>query len=167
RLQAPGGEPVEVRVRGLASSAQVRIGDGEPQPATAVRDGDQLHVTLDGGGTRWTVVHAAGTVWLAADGHVTALREHERLTGAVTATAVDGAVTAPMPGTVTVLRASLGDEVAAGTPLLVVEAMKMEHVLTAPLAGVVTELQVTAGQSVRLDERVAVVTPSADATEGE
>ncbi|MGY1750194.1 acetyl/propionyl/methylcrotonyl-CoA carboxylase subunit alpha [Modestobacter sp. SYSU DS0511] len=161
RLQAPGGEPVEVRVRGRASSAQVRIGDGDPEPAGAVRDGDQLFVTLGGVTTRWTAAHADGTVWLAADGHVAALREHERLTGAVTATAVDGAVTAPMPGTVTVLRASLGDEVAAGTPLLVVEAMKMEHVLTAPVAGVVTELPVTAGQSVRLDERVAVVTPPA------
>jgi acetyl-CoA/propionyl-CoA carboxylase biotin carboxyl carrier protein len=71
-----------------------------------------------------------------------------------------------MPGTVTLVQASVGDEVAAGTPLLVVEAMKMEHVLTAPLAGTVTELGVTAGQSVRLDERVAVVTPPA-AAEGE
>ncbi|MGY1842274.1 acetyl/propionyl/methylcrotonyl-CoA carboxylase subunit alpha [Modestobacter sp. SYSU DS0875] len=166
RLQAAGGEPVEVRVRGRAASAQVRVGDGDPQPVTAVRDGDQLHVTLGGVATRWTVVHAEGTVWLAADGHVIGLREHERLTGAAAAAAVGGAVTAPMPGTVTVLRASLGDEVAAGTPLLVVEAMKMEHVLTAPVAGVVTELPVTAGQSVRLDERVAVVTPPAPA-EGE
>ncbi|MGY1855607.1 acetyl/propionyl/methylcrotonyl-CoA carboxylase subunit alpha [Modestobacter sp. SYSU DS0290] len=166
RLQAPGGDPVEVRVRGRASSAQVCIGDGDPQPATAVRDGVQLHVTLGGVTTRWTVVHADGQVWLAADGHVIALREHERLTGAAAAAVVGGAVTAPMPGTVTVLRASLGDEVAAGTPLLVVEAMKMEHVLTAPVAGVVTELPVTAGQSVRLDERVAVVTPPAPA-EGE
>jgi acetyl-CoA/propionyl-CoA carboxylase biotin carboxyl carrier protein len=68
---------------------------------------------------------------------------------------------------VTVVQVSLGDEVAAGTPLLVVEAMKMEHVLTAPLAGTVTELPVTAGHQVRLDERVAVVTPPADATEGD
>jgi acetyl-CoA/propionyl-CoA carboxylase, biotin carboxylase, biotin carboxyl carrier protein len=45
--------------------------------------------------------------------------------------------------------------------------MKMEHVLTAPLAGTVTELPVTAGHQVRLDERVAVVTPPADATEGD
>jgi acetyl-CoA/propionyl-CoA carboxylase, biotin carboxylase, biotin carboxyl carrier protein len=62
---------------------------------------------------------------------------------------------------VTAVRVSLGDEVAAGTPLLVVEAMKMEHVLTAPVAGTVTELPVTAGHQVRLDERVAVVTPPA------
>ncbi|WP_324276608.1 biotin/lipoyl-containing protein [Blastococcus brunescens] len=45
-----------------------------------------------------------------------------------------------MPGTVTAVQAAVGDEVAAGTPLLVVEAMKMEHVLTAPVAGTVTEL---------------------------
>jgi acetyl-CoA/propionyl-CoA carboxylase biotin carboxyl carrier protein len=45
--------------------------------------------------------------------------------------------------------------------------MKMEHVLTAPLAGTVTELGVTAGQQVRLDERVAVVTPPATSPEQE
>jgi acetyl-CoA/propionyl-CoA carboxylase biotin carboxyl carrier protein len=66
-----------------------------------------------------------------------------------------------MPGTVTLVQTAVGDLVEAGAPLLVVEAMKMEHVLTAPLAGTVTELGVTAGQQVRLDERVAVVTPPA------
>ena len=43
----------------------------------------------------------------------------------------------------------------------------MEHVLTAPMAGTVTELGVTAGQSVRLDERVAVVTPVIPVTPSE
>ena len=102
---------------------------------------------------------------VADDGRVFALREHERLAPSGGAAAADGAVTAPMPGTVTLVRASVGDDVAAGDPLLVVEAMKMEHVLTAPVAGTVTELAVTAGQQVRLDERVAVVTPSAPAGE--
>jgi len=161
RLQAPGGEPVEVRVRGRSGAAEVRVGGGEPVPARVSREGDQLSVTLDDVTTRYTVAHGGGTVWLAVDGHVAALREHERLAPAGSAAAVDGAVTAPMPGTVTVVQVSLGDEVAAGTPLLVVEAMKMEHVLTAPVAGTVTELPVTAGHSVRLDERVAVVTPPA------
>jgi 3-methylcrotonyl-CoA carboxylase alpha subunit len=45
--------------------------------------------------------------------------------------------------------------------LLVVEAMKMEHVLTAPVAGTVAELGVTAGQTVALDQRVALVMPEA------
>jgi acetyl-CoA/propionyl-CoA carboxylase, biotin carboxylase, biotin carboxyl carrier protein len=63
------------------------------------------------------------------------------------------------------VQAAVGDEVTVGTPLLVVEAMKMEHVLTAPIAGTVTELSATAGQTVALDERLAVVTPPADAPE--
>ncbi|MBY3552479.1 ATP-binding protein [Modestobacter lapidis] len=161
RLQAPGGEPVTVRVRGRAADAVVRVGDGDPQPARVERDGPGLAVTVDGVRTRYTVVHSGGALWLAAAGRVTALREQERLAGAAGAAATDGAVTAPMPGTVTVVQVSIGDQVEAGTPLLVVEAMKMEHVLTAPLAGTVTELGVTAGRSVRLDERVAVVTPPA------
>ncbi|MFP5370722.1 MAG: acetyl-CoA carboxylase biotin carboxyl carrier protein subunit, partial [Actinomycetes bacterium] len=165
QLQAPGSDPVTVRVRGRADAAEVAVGDGDPQPARAHRDGDRLWVALDGLTVDYDVVHAGGSVWLAADGHVTNLRDHERLASSATAAGGDGVVTAPMPGTVTVLRAQVGDRVEAGTPLLVVEAMKMEHVLTAPVAGTVTELGVTAGQSVRLDERVAVVTPTAPADE--
>jgi acetyl-CoA/propionyl-CoA carboxylase biotin carboxyl carrier protein len=165
RLQAAGGEPVVVRLRGRSTAAEVRVGDGEPVTARAFRDGDRLTATLDGLTASYFLVHEGGTVWLAADGHVTALREHERLSSSAGAAAADGAVTSPMPGTVTVVQAAVGDDVAAGTPLLVVEAMKMEHVLTAPVAGTVTELPVTAGQTVGLDERVAVVTPSAPAEE--
>jgi len=165
RLQAAGGEPVVVRLRGRSTAAEVRVGDGEPVTARAFRDGDRLTATLDGLTASYFLVHEGGTVWLAADGHVTALREHERLSSMAGAAAGDGAVTSPMPGTVTVVQAAVGDDVTAGTPLLVVEAMKMEHVLTAPVAGTVTELGVTAGQTVALDERVAVVTPSASAGE--
>ncbi|MCF6742767.1 acetyl/propionyl/methylcrotonyl-CoA carboxylase subunit alpha [Blastococcus sp. KM273128] len=162
RLQAAGGEPVEVRLRGRAAAAEVQVADGAV-PARAVVDGDRLVVTVGDRTSSYAVVHSGGTVWLAADGHVTALREHERLASSAGQAGGDGAVTSPMPGTVTVVRASVGDEVEAGTPLLVVEAMKMEHVLTAPIAGTVTELGVTAGQTVALDERVALVTPAADA----
>ena len=167
RLQAAGGDPVVVRTRGLSSAAEVSVAGGEPVQARAVRDGDRLTVTLDGLTLSYFLVHQGGTVWLAADGQVAALREHERLASSGGSAAADGEVTSPMPGTVTVVQASVGDEVSAGTPLLVVEAMKMEHVLTAPIAGTVTELGVTAGQSVRLDERVAVVTPPGSAPEEE
>jgi acetyl-CoA/propionyl-CoA carboxylase biotin carboxyl carrier protein len=165
RLQAAGGEPVEVRLRGRSSAAEVRVGDGGPVPARALRDGDRITVSLDGLTASYFLVHEGGTVWLAADGRVTALREQERLSSSAGAVTGNGVVTSPMPGTVTVVQVSVGDEVTAGTPLLVVEAMKMEHVLTAPVAGTVTELGVTAGQSVRLDERVALVTPAASAPE--
>jgi acetyl-CoA/propionyl-CoA carboxylase biotin carboxyl carrier protein len=63
-----------------------------------------------------------------------------------------------MPGTVLDVRVKQGDEVAAGAPLLVVEAMKMEHTVTAPVDGVVGELSVGVGQQVALGERLAVIT---------
>src|SRR5580700_6235547 len=59
-----------------------------------------------------------------------------------------GSLLAPMPGTVVRLAAAVGDEVAAGQPLLWLEAMKMEHLIAAPVAGVVAELPVAAGQQV-------------------
>lgn len=72
---------------------------------------------------------------------------------------------APMPGTVTVVKVAVGDEVVVGQSLLVVEAMKMEHVISAPHAGTVTELDVSAA-TVAMDQILAVVAPvetSADA----
>ena len=62
-----------------------------------------------------------------------------------------------MPGTVLVVHVTEGGEVTAGQPLLIVEAMKMEHVVTAPADGVVTELSAKAGHQVRLDETLAVI----------
>lgn len=65
-----------------------------------------------------------------------------------------------MPGTVTVVKVAKGDEVTAGQSLLVVEAMKMEHVITAPHDGTVSEIDVTAGSTVAMDQILAVVTPA-------
>jgi acetyl-CoA/propionyl-CoA carboxylase biotin carboxyl carrier protein len=61
---------------------------------------------------------------------------------------------------VLVVKVAAGDEVSAGTPLLIVEAMKMEHTVTAPIDGVVSELSVRAGQQVALDETLAVISPT-------
>jgi 3-methylcrotonyl-CoA carboxylase alpha subunit len=58
------------------------------------------------------------------------------------------AVLAPMPGLVTRLHALQGATVARGDPLVVLEAMKMEHVLTAPRDGRIAELMVAEGDQV-------------------
>jgi biotin carboxyl carrier protein len=57
-------------------------------------------------------------------------------------------VRAPMPGLILDLKIQAGDQVKAGDPLLVLEAMKMENVLKAPGQGVVRELKVKKGDSV-------------------
>ncbi len=59
-----------------------------------------------------------------------------------------GAVTSPMPGRVVAVAVAVGEAVAKGAPLVVVEAMKMELSLQAPFAGVVAELAVRVGQQV-------------------
>lgn len=62
-----------------------------------------------------------------------------------------------MPGTVLVVKVAPGDRVTEGQPLLIVEAMKMEHTVTAPIDGVVAELRVRTGQAVGMDAVLAVV----------
>ena len=57
-----------------------------------------------------------------------------------------GTTVAPMPGKVVHLLVATGDKVAAGQPLLTIEAMKMEHQIVAPHTGVVIDVFVTTGQ---------------------
>ena len=59
-----------------------------------------------------------------------------------------GGLTAPMPGKVVALLAEAGQKVDKGTPLLILEAMKMEHTITAPAAGVVKAFCYAAGEQV-------------------
>ncbi|MBT2674604.1 acetyl/propionyl/methylcrotonyl-CoA carboxylase subunit alpha [Streptomyces sp. ISL-14] len=128
---------------------------------------DRVTVTLDG--VRHTFHRAAlpdGT-WLGRDGDAWQVRDHDPVAASLTGAAHAGAdsLTAPMPGTVTVVKVAVGDEVAAGQSLLVVEAMKMEHVISAPHAGTVAELDVTPGTTVAMDQVLAVVAPHEEAEE--
>ena len=64
------------------------------------------------------------------------------------AAAGDGAILSPMPGKIISVAAKPGAKVKKGEPLLVLEAMKMEHTLTAPFDGKVAELKAKAGDQV-------------------
>jgi propionyl-CoA carboxylase alpha chain len=59
-----------------------------------------------------------------------------------------GSLAAPMPGTVMAVLVAVGDRVSAGTTLVILEAMKMEHHISAPADGTVSDVHVTAGQQV-------------------
>ncbi|MFE2597821.1 acetyl/propionyl/methylcrotonyl-CoA carboxylase subunit alpha [Streptomyces sp. NPDC059396] len=155
-----GGTPVPVthhlRVTGLEPVAQqVRPGDRYEV------ESDRVTVTVDG---VTHTFHRAGD-WLGRDGESWQVRDFDPVEAALRAGAGRGGVdslVAPMPGTVTVVKVGVGDEVAAGQSLLVVEAMKMEHVISAPHAGTVTELDVTPGSTVAMDQILAVITPAAE-----
>ncbi|WP_217545647.1 acetyl/propionyl/methylcrotonyl-CoA carboxylase subunit alpha [Streptomyces sp. GbtcB6] len=123
---------------------------------------DRVSVTLDG--VRHTFLHTSD--WIGRDGDAWQVRDHDPVAASLSRTAHAGAdsLTAPMPGTVTVVKVAVGDEVAAGQSLLVVEAMKMEHVISAPHAGTVAELDVKPGTTVAMDQVLAVITPHEEET---
>lgn len=76
-----------------------------------------------------------------------------------------GSLLAPMPGNVIRLGAEIGDTVAAGQPLIWLEAMKMEHTISAPTDGVLTQLNVKPGEQVEVGTVLARV--EAPAAEGD
>ncbi|MET9672862.1 acetyl/propionyl/methylcrotonyl-CoA carboxylase subunit alpha [Streptomyces sp. NPDC006482] len=143
-VRVPGHEPVVVEAPGGA-----RVTD------------TSVTVTVDGISHHF---HRSGN-WLGRDGDSWHVLDHDPVEAALSGAKHGGADTlaAPMPGTVTVVKVAVGDEVEAGQSLLVVEAMKMEHVISAPHAGTVTELDVTPGSTVAMDQILAVVAPREEA----
>ena len=69
-----------------------------------------------------------------------------------------GSLVAPMPGTVVKVLAAPGDVVARGDPVVVIEAMKMEHTIGASGDGTVAEVLVEVGRQVDIDQVIAVIT---------
>ncbi len=68
-----------------------------------------------------------------------------------------GTVTAPMQGTIVKVAVAVGDTVAAGDTIVILEAMKMENTVAADRAGVVTSIGVTAGDTVNAGDVVAEI----------
>ncbi len=66
-------------------------------------------------------------------------------------------VASPMPGKVVRMLVAVGDEVAEGAGLAVVEAMKMQNELKSPIAGKVTQASAQAGETVQAGQVLAVV----------
>jgi biotin carboxyl carrier protein len=76
---------------------------------------------------------------------------------AAPAAAGDTTVSAPMPGKIVKLVASVGQAVNAGDTLLILEAMKMQNEIAAPCAGTVKSFSVNAGDSVKPGQAMVVV----------
>ncbi|MFI1961922.1 acetyl/propionyl/methylcrotonyl-CoA carboxylase subunit alpha [Streptomyces althioticus] len=170
-LRVAGHDPVTVRVRATADGGTEVLLPGADIPLRASAgplEGHRFTCALDG------VAHTFAALpdgsWLGRDGDAWQVRDHDPVAASLTRAGQAGAdsLTAPMPGTVTVVKVAVGDEVDAGQSLLVVEAMKMEHVISAPHAGTVTELDVSPGTTVAMDQVLAVITPveTAEPAEG-
>jgi biotin carboxyl carrier protein len=143
------------------SEFEVRVGDA---PAAPVEDWrlewvDRAHgvarlvgpdagisVLVEGSGPDWTVTVAGRRLPVT----VRSWRERMLAEAETEAHAHSGpiAVTATLPGLVVAVAVTAGDEVEAGTPLLTIEAMKMQNEVRAPRAGRVLDVSVVTGQAV-------------------
>ena len=106
----------------------------------AVQSGDHQQI-MD-------VVRGADRVTIFAKGRSFAFGLPEARAQTEDSAAVSDRILAPMPGVVKWVAASVGQTVAKGVPLLVLEAMKMEHTMTAPRDGVVAQILASTGDQV-------------------
>ncbi len=111
-------------------------------------DGDILTAGGDHGRLRLTAIEADGIITLIERGRSWRVGRVDILAEAEAATEGHGHLASPMPGTVVRVMAAAGDAVKRGQPLMVVEAMKMEHTIAAHADGVVKQVKFRAGDSV-------------------
>ena len=110
--------------------------------------GTEHHITLDDQRIVGSVVRDAAILHIYYQGEHVALDWHDPLAHAGHSENEAGRLTAPMPGKIVAVLVSPGQKVEQGTPLLIMEAMKMEHTIAAPSAGVIDELLYQVGDQV-------------------
>jgi propionyl-CoA carboxylase alpha chain len=103
------------------------------------------------------VARAGARVWVLSEGLLFAFVEQPRF-DEPGSRIVAGGLVAPMPGKVVKVLVTEGQPVEAGAPLVVLEAMKMEHTVRASAAGVVRAIHVAVGDQVDTDRVLAIVT---------
>jgi len=150
-LEIVPGEGRECRVAVDGRDLAVELLDAAPGRLELRIEGRRRHVWL---------AEAGAAIHVCVDGRVFTLVRH---TGdEVDDLSSDSAgphVTAPLPGRVVKVLVEPGRPVAAGEPLLILEAMKMETEITAPVAGTIQAVHVAAGGTVALGDPLVDVEP--------
>ena len=150
------GERLAGRGERAAGHGKHSRGHGRHSPGheyalhVVARGAQALDVEVAGQMQRVSVVEVDQTLHLFRAGRQAAVRlarTEDALQ--VSASAEEGSLLTPLPGTLVAVHVTEGQQVVRGAPLVTVEAMKMEHTLTAPYDGVVTRL------AFGLTERVA------------
>ena len=141
------GKQSEVELNG---SVHV-IGTGEDE--VELRVGDRVHVV--------PYVVQGSTVSFVFEGETYVAEVTERGSRAK-ARHRDHSTSAPMPGLVLKLLVKQGDVVAKASPLLILEAMKMEHQIVAPFDGVVRAVNCKEGELVQPGVELVEVIPNED-----
>jgi 3-methylcrotonyl-CoA carboxylase alpha subunit len=138
----------EVGLSYLAHGWQLAHGDGSHQVALVRHEGADYALRLDGRLVRGTVVLDGEEVHVFIGERHLILGYSDPLAHAGESEDEGGRLTAPMPGKIVAILVKKDEAVVKGTPLLIMEAMKMEHTIAAPRDGVVQELLYATGDQV-------------------
>jgi excisionase family DNA binding protein len=177
RAPVPGDEAWQAAARALLAAPVERAGPwgggwrpNAPASLRLVAGPEERRVTLEASpegsapeDSARPVIVEDGVAYAAIEGQTVEFRiarppsVEEAVRHAATAEG-HAALVAPMPGRVVAVRVAEGEPVAANAPVVVIEAMKMEHAVTAPFPATVTRVLVSEGQQVRRGDLLAEVT---------
>lgn len=140
-----GEEPVKVTVHYRQSGYELELPGGK----LLVRGqfNTEGNILADLGGTRImaTVVRHGADLTIMEQGRSHTLIIHDPSVPDDEAEGASGCLSAPMPGKVVAVLVEVGDEVEKGAPLMILEAMKMEHTISSPRAGVIAQINYNIG----------------------
>jgi 3-methylcrotonyl-CoA carboxylase alpha subunit len=136
--------------------------DGQSSIARTLED-TQLTLEIDSGRCRASVIRSAATEHVFIKGNHYAVTQIDPLTVTPAIAANPTGLRSPMPGRVIELIASAGTEVVRGQPLLVLEAMKIEHTIMAPGPGTLRAFKVATGEQVGEGAELVDFVPAASA----
>jgi len=127
----------------------VTVDDGDRVTTCTVEPaGERLRVRADGAVAEYTVIASGETRHVFGAGVRATLTHVDPLAHASDEPPHAGHLTAPMSGTIVAVMVKSGDQVAQGAPLVVLEAMKMEHTIAAPAPGIVSAVNCAVGERV-------------------
>lgn len=162
RRLTTGDRSVHVAIVGTPDAATVAIDDQPACTLHAHTTGDTITVVVDGRRETMTFARSDSATWISSAQGTWQLRTvAEPSVRDDDAHSGDAEILSPMPGSVIAVGTSTGELITAGTAVVVVEAMKMEHTLTTPIDGTV-ELVVAVGDQVRVDQLLARIVPKED-----
>ena len=160
----PSGDEIPVDVDHLPTGELAVVVSGRRLSADAVAVGGSTSIRIDNHVVDLWMEGAPPGVGVIAHGHRFYVKaESERMRALAAALgpkaggAGEGTVVSPMPGRVLKVLVAEGDAVDDGTPLVVVEAMKMENELCATRSGTVRKIHVVPGQTVESGARLVEI----------
>ncbi|MBO0367404.1 acetyl/propionyl/methylcrotonyl-CoA carboxylase subunit alpha [Pseudomonas putida] len=153
---SPWAAPTGLRL-GLPSQSSVHLHSGgqaqavtlqASAPSTLRLEGEQLCQDVDGVRRRHLAIRRGATLYLRWDGDMHAVSAYDPIAEAEASNSQHGGLSAPMNGSIVRVLVAPGQAVEAGTALVVLEAMKMEHSIRAAQAGTVKALLCEEGDMV-------------------